>query len=225
MQKLTEKQAAERAQLDGALEGLNFQRSELQSQQGTLLRRRNQLDEQRHVAPASERAGIERQIADIDARSARIEQQILGLNDQISATLARRTAMVAGQDAVQAAQGAQAAAQAAQVIRIPQISIPPMDFGRQSRRTEMRDVAGFMAAEAVLLGLIGVVFWRFAMRRMRDQFERMIGAQSQQLGQLQNAVDVIGIEVERISEGQRYVAKVLAEGTSASALPVSRKQV
>ena len=34
------------------------------------------------------------------------------------------------------------------------------------------------------------------------------------LGQLQQAVDTIAIEVERLSEGQRFTTKLLAEGTT-----------
>ena len=184
-----------------------MQRTELRSQLKELNRRRNELDEQRHVATQAARPDIEARIAEIDARTARLDKQIASLDDQIAAGAARLAAAEAGQGSgVVVGPGPQ-------VIRIPEISIPPMDFGRGSRRNEMRDVAGFMALEAVLLGLMGVLFWRFAMKRMRDQFERMIQAQSQQLSQMQNAVDVIGIEVERISEGQRYVAKVLTDGS------------
>src|SRR5688572_19293313 len=146
---LTEREAAQRAQAQGQYEGLVTQRGELQEQLRQLNRRRNELDEQRHVATPVNRPGIEARIADIDAQTARLDQQIASLNDQIAAALARLTASGAGQG------GGAAVRQGPQVIRIPEISIPPMDFGGRSRRTEMRDVAGFMAAEAVLLGLIG----------------------------------------------------------------------
>ena len=213
---LTEREAAQRAQIQGQLDGLVGQRTELREQLKALNRRRNELDEQRQVATQAAKPDIEARIAEIDARTARLDRQITSLDDQIAAGAARLTAASAGQGP---------GVSVGQNIRIPQITIPPMDFGARSRRNEMRDVAGFMAAEAVLLGLIGVVFWRFAMKRMRDQFERMIQAQSQQLSQMQNAVDVIGIEVERISEGQRYVAKVLSDGAPGAKLPVERKQV
>jgi hypothetical protein len=213
MQQLTERQAAERAQIDGRLEGIQFQRTELQSQLQQLRRRRNELDEQRQVAPQAQRGAIAAQIAEIDARSTRLDQQIQSLNDQFAEGLAQKTALAGGPSA----------RQAPGVIRIPEISIPPIDLGGRRRNTDMQQIGGIMAAEAVVLALIGVFAWRMGMRRMREQFERMLGAQSQQLGQLQNAVDVIGIEVERISEGQRYVAKVLSEGNPASALPVARK--
>jgi uncharacterized phage infection (PIP) family protein YhgE len=218
MPQLTERQAAERAQAEGQLAGLGLQRAEVQSQLRDLRSRRNQLDEQRQVAAQSERPGLEARIAELDARAERLDRQLLSLNDQISAALARRTAVTSGE-------GGAVARPAPGVIQIPQISIPPMDFGGRSRRTEMRDVAGFMAVEAVTLALIGVVAWRFAMKRMHDQFQRMFAAQAQQLTQLQQAMDVASVEMERISEGQRYVAKVLADGAPASALPGGRKQV
>jgi hypothetical protein len=42
------------------------------------------------------------------------------------------------------------------------------------------------------------------------------------LGQLQQAVDTIAIEVERLSEGQRFTTKLLAEGSKGVA-PVPAK--
>ena len=43
------------------------------------------------------------------------------------------------------------------------------------------------------------------------------------LGQLQEAVDAIAIEVERLSEGQRFTAKLLAENVTGMA-PVPAKR-
>jgi hypothetical protein len=43
------------------------------------------------------------------------------------------------------------------------------------------------------------------------------------LGQLQHAVDVIAIEVERLSEGQRFTTKLLAEKVNTSAAPIPAK--
>lgn len=157
-------------------------------------------------------------MAELDARSARLDRELESLNDQIAALLARRTAVAAGQDA------GQGPGQGPQVIRIPQITIPPIDFGGRQRSADMRQIGGIMAAEAVALVLIGVVFWRMGMKRMREQIDRMFASQSQQMNQLQQAVDTVAIEVERISEGQRYVAKVLSEGSPASALPQGRKE-
>jgi hypothetical protein len=46
-------------------------------------------------------------------------------------------------------------------------------------------------------------------------------AQSLQLEQLQQSVDAIAVEVERIAEAQRFSAKLLAERAEPAALPRS----
>jgi hypothetical protein len=74
-----------------------------------------------------------------------------------------------------------------------------------------RDVAVFMIGEALTLVLVGMLLFRRMLRRAREQFA---GAPNDpaRMDQLQNAVDAIALEVERISEGQRYVTKVLNAG-------------
>lgn len=48
-------------------------------------------------------------------------------------------------------------------------------------------------------------------RRCRAKFSRAVPDNSLRFEQLQQSVDVIALEVERIAEGQRYVTKVLNE--------------
>jgi hypothetical protein len=217
MQRVTQRRATSqevnRAQITGELQALTAQRGELQSQMEQLSRRRNQIDEQRHVAPnGPARARLEAQIAEIDARSARLDTQIMGINDRISTAMGRLAELPAGAD---------------RIVTVPEVRIPDIQFGPGFRRgPDMRQVGGIMAAEAVALALIGVLFWRMGMKRMREQFERMFATQTQQLTQLQQAMDVVGVEVERISEGQRYVTKVLTEGAAQGAsLPSGRRDV
>lgn len=72
------------------LDALTAQRGELQSQMEQMSRRRNQLDEQRHVAPSGPaRARLEAQMAEIDVRSARIDGQLQTLNDRIVEAMSR----------------------------------------------------------------------------------------------------------------------------------------
>ncbi|MGH7679299.1 MAG: hypothetical protein ACRENU_12585 [Gemmatimonadaceae bacterium] len=203
-----------RAAIRNQLDALNQQRSELQAQQSELSRRRNQLDEQRHQASGPARAQLEARIAEIDARTARLDAQLQQVNDRIVETMSRLTD------------------ESPVVVDVPQIRIPPITIPNipamnfpQRRGPDMGQIGGMMAAEAVLLALIGFVFWRVGMKRMREQFERIFSTQSQQLTQLQQAMDVIGIEVERISEGQRYVAKVLTEGSAEGVAPGARKEL
>ena len=189
---------------------LTMQRGELQSQLEQLAHRRNQLFAQSHTSDGPARRELESRMREIDARSSRIDGQIQQLNDRIVEAMGR---VRSGEAVVEPR------------VNVPQITIPPFEggFPFRQRGPDMRQVGAFLAVEAVVLTLVGLMFWRIGMKRMREQFERMFTQQAAQMNQLQQAVDVIGIEVERISEGQRYVAKVLTDG-SAPAMPVGRKE-
>ena len=53
---------------------------------------------------------------------------------------------------------------------------------------------------------------------------RIPGEVSQRLERMEQAIDAIAVEVERISEGQRFVTKLLAErATAPAALPASTR--
>jgi hypothetical protein len=214
-ERIQQEQRAEQAQ--ARLDALGAQREELQSQQGQLLRRRNQLDEQRHISNGAARQEIEGRIREIDVRTAQIDAELLQVNARIAEQMAARTAAASAQDGPQVITIPR--------IDVPQISIPPIQAFPSQRGLDGEDVAAMMAGQALVLLMLGAVVWRFAMRRMRANIERAIGDQGTRLAQLQQAVDVIGVEVERISEGQRYVAKVLTEGTPAGAavLPSARQ--
>jgi hypothetical protein len=68
-----------------------------------------------------------------------------------------------------------------------------------------------MAGEAAVLILLGAVAARFVWHRAR----KSVGAGAGENTGLRNSIDAIAIEVERISENQRYVTKLLTEGAAA----------
>ena len=195
------------------LDLLTDHRNQLQRQVEELSSRRNVLFAQSRNADGATRGELLSRMSEIDGRLATLDGQIAAINAQISEGIART--------------GGGGGRNAPVIVDVPRIrtgqtiTIPPINV---QRGPDMREIAGMMAAEAVALALIGVMFWRLGMRRMREQFERTFANQSGQLNQLQNAVDVIGVEVERISEGQRYVAKVLSEGTPAARALVQAQQ-
>jgi hypothetical protein len=45
---------------------------------------------------------------------------------------------------------------------------------------------------------------------------------NERLERLEQGVEAIAIEIERVSEGQRFVTKLLAEGTAGTKLPSGR---
>jgi len=70
-----------------------------------------------------------------------------------------------------------------------------------------------MAIEAVGLLLLGAVLWRFGVARGRRKAREEAAALPQAArdeDRLQQAVDAIAIEVERLSEGQRFINNLMA---------------
>jgi hypothetical protein len=194
------------------LTALSLQRSELRDQLRQLSNRRNQLSEQMHVSPdGGARRSLQERLGEIDQRTARIDAQIQGLDERIS-TAIERTASASEGVAVEPAKPA--------VPAIPAVpGVPPFpefpDFtGFPGQRPEYlsvtpQQVAGALVGEALVFVLIGVAFWRLGWKRMRHQLSQMSATQGTQLDRVQQAVDVIAVEVERIAENQRFVSKLL----------------
>ena len=105
---------------------------------------------------------------------------------------------------IQQADDAMAAALARGVGNMRYTTQPPMP-----RPTSAETIAQAVGIESFLI-LIAVAIWRFTARRSRPG-QQSVEDQSGRLEQLQGAVDVIAVEVERISEAQRYVTKLLNE--------------
>jgi hypothetical protein len=197
------------------LDALVAQRQELRDQARDLSRRRNQLDEQQHVTsdPGAKQA-LQARMRDIDVRSARIESDLLRLDERIADAIARGVNV----DQPQQPQQPQA------IISIPPINIP--EFG-PPRGVDPDLLVGALVGEALAFVMVGVVIFQLGWKRIRAQLRRDTGDQSARLEKLQQAIDVIGVEVERISEGQRYVAKVVGDGHAlgaGAAAPVGQKQ-
>ena len=72
------------------------------------------------------------------------------------------------------------------------------------------------AATHVALSLVGAFFmWRIA-RRAAETHTSGAPLANERLEQLQQSVDAVAIEVERIGEAQRFAAKLAAERAQAS---------
>jgi hypothetical protein len=91
-------------------------------------------------------------------------------------------------------------------------------------------IQDMMAFVAIIVGMgcfTGVVTSYFK-RRNRQIVSSELGARLEEiadrLGRIDNAIDTMAIEVERISEAQRFTAKVLAERSTPAtpALPDKR---
>ena len=77
-----------------------------------------------------------------------------------------------------------------------------------------------MVAEGAVLLMLGALLWRFGVARGRRHAQRAEAPRDDT--KLQQAVDAIAIEVERLSEGQRFVNNILStKRPERDALPVS----
>jgi hypothetical protein len=135
------------------------------------------------------------------ATSREIRQQVRDIARQ--AKIAAQDAKKTAQDAQKASQDAGHTATTAPVAFDPNNVIPPqaVDISLAFFFTVAFCVVGFPIARA------------FARRLDRKtEFKSVAGPDlTPQIRQLQDSVDAMSIELERISEGQRFTAKVLAE--------------
>jgi hypothetical protein len=193
------------------LRGLILKRSELESQMRSLTNRRQELYSQRQRMGRLEGQGHDNRIALIDEQTTQIEREVLQLNAAIAQGTATVGAIGDGE------QFAGTSAMSNQLIR------------------DVRNGASDAVVEAMFgsaAGLLAIyIVWRGFRRWIWKKkpvpvvTAAAVPDQSPRLEQLQQSVDVIALEVERISEAQRFLAKVLNERAlgAGEAQPVSAK--
>jgi hypothetical protein len=90
----------------------------------------------------------------------------------------------------------------------------------------LRDIFTFVLAVVGMGCFTGIVTTWFKYRSKRvvsADVTTRLGEISDRMAKLDNAIDAMAVEVERISEGQRFVTKVLAERGTTPALPDSAR--
>lgn len=87
------------------------------------------------------------------------------------------------------------------------------------------DVANFAVVAVVIVAMVGslaaitVALVRGVQKKpISREMPNMLGVQ-ERFDQLQQSVDAIAVEVERIAEAQRFSAKLLAERSDTSTVP------
>ena len=175
------------ATLRAQLAELNIQATALRATSRGL---RRQLDGMRLDNPA--RPGLQQGSADVGSQLAQVEGRIA----EVQARLAQ--------------------AQGVSVDRITEtgaVTSPPMP-GNFRRGADPDMVVGMSFALAICIALpLSIAYARRLWRgkppqtSSPDRFDDVV----QRLNRLENGVDSIAIEIERISEGQRFVTKVFAE--------------
>jgi hypothetical protein len=165
---------------------LRARRSELSDQLESATGRRRQLTEQIRRADGVNRAGLESRIAVLDQRIVRIESEL----DQVGQQLA--------------------SPQAAQVAG----TSPPMNFGPQIRFSSIDPEPIFICFILFVMSPIALSISRLVWKRgsrMGSAAPTQTAESTQRMERIEQAVDAIAIEVERVSEGQRFVTRLLSE--------------
>lgn len=159
------------------------QRRELSEQLSSVSERRSELATQLGAEPAgsSTRAGIEARIKVLDDRILQIETDL--------ALAGRRIATAPGD----------------------LIAIAERDNRPQQSDGDFEE--GLFVGWFTLLGLVAVVYaWkRFRRRKAPARQTAMPTESSERMERLERGMEAIAIEIERVSEGQRFVTKLLSE--------------
>jgi hypothetical protein len=86
------------------------------------------------------------------------------------------------------------------------------------------DVGNFAVVAVIIVGMVGslsgILVWMIrGLKQKTPARELPNSLYEQRFDQLQQSVDAIAVEVERIAEAQRFSAKLLAERSDTPALP------
>ena len=176
------------------VQALRQRGSELSRQLNSANNRRNELANALEDAEGVNRQGIEQRIAQLD-------QRIIGIEADI-------------------------AANGRLLASAPPSSLPVSDGARPGLPL------GLNPGQVTGISIVGTIFVLFPLsvamarniwrRGSRQQPAPASLESTQRMERLEQAVDAIAIEIERVSEGQRYVTRLLTEG-SAPALSVAQK--
>ena len=172
------------------LQALKNRREALSDQLNSATNRRNSLAQRVRRAEGADKAGLEQRMQFLDRRILQLESDIAVTGQQLTAAPAE--------------------------VLAASTSAPfrgrPIDF-RGGRAINLGP-ALFLVA---LISAIGFTWLRMFRRQMRDSTSFHDPDTAQRLARLENAVDTIAVEVERVAEGQRFLTRLLAESNSAPA--------
>jgi len=189
---ITRENAQASASVNSAIKALDLQRSELDKQLMSLTIRRDLLNQQLANADGPGQAQLHAEIKAVGDRSAQVMKQLAAVDDAVNKALAD----AAAGKAVEAQGGGRTV-----------ISFPP---------PASNDIPAFAQRAGILsvavIAIIAVVAVATRLRRPVFRGTALSDSDVARLERLQQAVDVIAVEVERISESQRYLTKAIGAG-------------
>jgi Na+-transporting methylmalonyl-CoA/oxaloacetate decarboxylase gamma subunit len=177
------------------LSALRARRSELSNQLESAAGRRNRLAERLKTADPAERPGLTERIGVLDQRMVQLESDIAITGRQLTAAPASLLASTSDADKV---------------------------FGvlNGGMITGMSVVFTIFVLAPLALAASRLM-WR---RATRPAPPPQLPETAQRLERIEQAVDAIAIEVERVSEGQRFVTRLLSEGQPQHALAAGKRE-
>lgn len=170
------------------LADLRARRSELSDQLESAASRRRQLAEQVRRADGANRAGLEARIAVLDERIVRLEREIDETGQLLSSP-----------------QAAHLLAETSPPVRFD----PPVRFRDIDPEPILVTFTLFVLSPIAIA--ISRLIWKRGTRIGSTAPQALAGESGQRLERIEQAMDAIAIEVERVSEGQRFVTRLLSE--------------
>jgi len=169
-------------QTQEAVNSMRSQRGELSDQLTSVANRREELAQEIATASPAERPQMQARLSQLDARILSIETEIA----RTGALIARAPGQYLDNDGP---------------------NLPPFSSGGAPDMTAIGVVLTIFVLAPIALSVARLV-WRRGSNPIRPAVDK---EQAELLRRLEGNVDAIALEVERISEGQRFVTKLLAE--------------
>ena len=188
------------------LAALRQRREELREQLESVTEWRGRLVQERHNASATNNTVVVQEldgrIREFGDRSKRIEQSLLATDDAIAQALSNGVAD-----------------EGVTVVTVPRMprmpdmpaipTVPGVAHFPGGGDFTGRDIAVIALGQTLGFVILAVLLWRMAFRRGARSVQNVPGGRD--VNQLQQSVDAIAVEIERISENQRFVTKMLNE--------------
>lgn len=167
-------------------------RSDISRQLTSTMERREDLIGELKDAPADAAPGLLAQIRVLDERIIRIEQDMEASGQML------RTGMTVDNGTT---------------------LVAPREFGRSDDAERVASMTAMVLLPVLLIYMVA----RFRRRRRRGNASESTSVdQDARMERLEQAVDAIALEIERVGESQRYQTKVLAEANLMPAMSASR---
>jgi hypothetical protein len=171
--------------------GLMAQREALTDQLEELKDQRNDVIQQLRSAPAEARSGLQQQLSGLTEQMVAVQGDLNRIGREISHA-------------------------APSLIAMSHEDPSPPDEPGTFQDGLFLGAAGVFLTMSALLVLVTLLWKRF---RRDAPMRALPAAESERLQRLEHGMEAIAIEVERISEGQRYVTKLMSEQRSPESTP------